>query len=358
MRYAPCSDGDMRTLPRLSMLLAAVALTACSATADETAAAPIGGEEADFGSADLIGPSPKGEAVRYPIVLVHGFGASPKQGGFHGLPEALRADGHKVYVADLPPFQSTEVRAGFLKTTVDQAIAEGALRVNILAHSMGGLDARVLVSGMGYGDRVAVLTTVSTPHHGTKIADAALDVLDRLRPNEEGVDGFFSFLARSYSDLSGDLSARGAFLSLSERASADFNTKHPDDPRVLYQSLAGVSSAFGIPNDNDLPACQSTYYSRSSGKAAYPGKGGRTDAMNLLLKAGALIVARGDRELRPNDGVVTVESARYGLFLGCIPADHLAVVGADPLKRSNRWTGFSHVRFYRNLAFDLARRGY
>ena len=70
------------------------------------------------------------------------------------------------------------------------------------------------------------------------------------------------------------------------------------------------------------------------------------------------MISRGLGELRPNDGLVTVDSAKHGIFLGCIPADHLGEIGEDALKRPNKLTGFSHTRFYRNLAFDLARRGF
>src|SRR6185369_6230360 len=44
-------------------------------------------------------------------------------------------------------------------------------KVNILAHSMGGLDARFAIARLGLADRVASLTTVATPHRGTALAD-------------------------------------------------------------------------------------------------------------------------------------------------------------------------------------------
>jgi triacylglycerol lipase len=56
--------------------------------------------------------------------------------------------------------------------------------------------------------------------------------------------------------------------------------------------------------------------------------------------------------------VSTVESAKWGKFRGCIPADHLDQVGQINDRRPDRHTGFDFVRFYRNIAFDLAARGY
>src|SRR5436190_277798 len=47
-------------------------------------------------------------------------------------------------------------------------------KVIIIAHSMGGLDARYMISRLGMADRVAALVTLSTPHHGSPYADWCL----------------------------------------------------------------------------------------------------------------------------------------------------------------------------------------
>ena len=78
---------------------------------------------------------------------------------------------------------------------------------------------------------------------------------------------------------------------------------------------------------------------------------GRADGMDITLRPIAPITAHGT-ELRPNDGMVTVESAKWGLFHGCIPADHLDEVGQG----GDEWlaTGFDHLAFYRDIAAGLA----
>ena len=43
--------------------------------------------------------------------------------------------------------------------------------VNVIAHSMGGLDARYMITHLGMAEQVRSLTTVATPHHGTFVAD-------------------------------------------------------------------------------------------------------------------------------------------------------------------------------------------
>jgi triacylglycerol lipase len=59
----------------------------------------------------------------------------------------------------------------------------------------------------------------------------------------------------------------------------------------------------------------------------------------------------------PNDGVSTVESAKWGEFRGCYPADHLDQVGQIKDSGIDKSTGFDFLNFYRMVAFDLARRG-
>ena len=49
----------------------------------------------------------------------------------------------------------------------------GAEREHIIAHSMGGLDARHAIAHVpGLAGRVATLVTIGTPHRGSPVADA------------------------------------------------------------------------------------------------------------------------------------------------------------------------------------------
>ena len=61
----------------------------------------------------------------------------------------------------------------------------------------------------------------------------------------------------------------------------------------------------------------------------------------------------------PNDGLVTVKSARWGRFLGCIPAAHLEEVG-QPLGVAPGSVGdvkFDHLVFFRRLVAFLRAGG-
>jgi triacylglycerol lipase len=294
-----------------------------------------------------LGPEPAGEATTYPIVLAHGFDASPEnRWGFYGVEEALVADGHTVYVAQVPPYNAVEVRAGYLAEQVDAVLAQtGAPRVNLVAHSMGGLDGRYLISSLGYGGKVASLTTISSPHQGSAVADVALKLLPGVA--DDAINALARAWGRTYSEVADETDLRAALTALSEDNAPGFNAANPDDPQVFYQSWAGVSSVFGIPGPWDEAACE--------GKRLADPRGG-ADRMDLTLIPMAAMVAHG-AELRPNDGMATVEGAKLGLFRGCIPADHLDEVGQIKHDGPDEHTGFDAARFYRNLAFDLAERG-
>lgn len=303
-------------------------------------------------AAPPIGPEPEGDVTRHPIVFHHGFaGGHDWIFAWNAVEETLEEDGHVVEVTAVPPFDTVEVRTEYLREAVDRVLAEtGAEKVNIIAHSMGGLDARHLVSALGYGDRVASITTISTPHRGTNVADLTL----ALTPGaaDDAVDAFFRLVGRRISDAADSENVRGALIDLSEANADAFDAAHPDDPRVHYQSWAGVSSVLGLARYRDsaevVEACEGRLFIHE----------GTFDRMRPEYWATAPAVAH-FTERRPTDGLVSVESSRHGEFLGCIPADHSEEVGQYVGDDGpNRNTGFDHRRFYRNVAYDLAGRGF
>src|SRR5262249_10471916 len=98
--------------------------------------------------------------------------------------------------------------------------------INVIAHSMGGLDARYLLSRLGLGDRVRSLTTIATPHHGTAAADwfchhfrKRVPLLLTLEAFGLNVDGFR------------DCQTESCRL---------FNEQTPDAPGVRYFSYGGA----------------------------------------------------------------------------------------------------------------------
>ena len=114
---------------------------------------------------------------------------------FKGIKPHLEAHGFTVFHPNQDFAGAVELRSGQLKQRVEEALTvSGASKVHIIAHSMGGLDARRMIVDLGMADKVASLTTIGTPHRGTILADHVLsqggvllmDFLNRVT----NVDGF------------------------------------------------------------------------------------------------------------------------------------------------------------------------
>lgn len=299
-------------------------------------------------NADPLGPDPIGQKTKFPIILAHGFMGSPTNfWAFLGVKEALEADGNIVIAAEVPPFHSSQVRGGHLGDAVDEVLTTtGATKVNIIAHSMGGLDARFLASpgGLDFGDKIASITTISSPHQGAKIADVGLKLTPQIA--DKALDALLGLVGRSFSNNAEEASFRESLASIAVSKMGEFNENTPDHSSVFYQSWAGISSVTGIANRKASDHCDKKMLLNE----------GTYDHADPLLWATLPFAAEGTKSL-PNDGLVSVQSAKWGEFKGCIPADHLDEVGQIS-DESDLDTGFDHIRFYRNLADDLAQRGF
>jgi triacylglycerol lipase len=122
-------------------------------------------------------PLPQPRPVPAPaeaVVLVHGFMGFDKiellgrrLAYFRGIAPRLQAMGVKVYVTRVPPLASVPERAARL---AEQIAALPERRVVVIAHSMGGLDARWAIGRLGLAPRIAALVTIGTPHRGAPLA--------------------------------------------------------------------------------------------------------------------------------------------------------------------------------------------
>lgn len=113
----------------------------------------------------------------YPIILVHGIAVKDfkKFKAFGRIERVLRQQGYCVYTAKTDGFGTIEHNAEKLKEEIKKILNEyNVQKVNIIAHSKGGLDARYMIKELGMANCVASLTTLCTPHKGSKIADSIL----------------------------------------------------------------------------------------------------------------------------------------------------------------------------------------
>jgi len=119
----------------------------------------------------------EGCATKYPILFVHGVGfRDRKYLNYWGrIPSALEQKGATIYYGRQDSWGSIEHNAITLKDNIEKLLADvGCEKINIIAHSKGGLEARYAISSLGMADKIASLTTLATPHRGSKTVDLLL----------------------------------------------------------------------------------------------------------------------------------------------------------------------------------------
>lgn len=214
--------------------------------------------------------------TKYPILMIHGTGVRDfKHIDYWGrVRAALEAEGARVFTGGQDAWATVETNSAVLALRVMEVLDEtGAEKLHIIAHSKGGLDARYMVSSLGMAPYVASLTTVSTPHHGSRTMDA----LCRLPQWLFRLGGFFVNLwYRILGDRDPDFRAVcGQFTTAWAEA---FNRANPDAEGVLYRSYGGVMNR----STSDVFMCWQHF-----------------------------IIQRVEGD---NDGLVTLESARWTNF--------------------------------------------
>ncbi len=281
---------------------------------------------------NLIGGRPTAAlTTNYPVVFTHGLLGFDRKLGFSYLRHIanhLRAQGVDFYVTEVSPAHSVAFRAQQLAAQIDKILAtSSAKRVNLIGHSMGGLDCRYLISTLGYGDRVASLTTIATPNQGTALADYGLAVISASIYAR--IDPILAALSRDFSEQ--DINLHAALESMSKTyVQKTFNPENPDDARVFYQSYAGMAQK------------------EPAGKHKDP-----SDQIRPLLRKSWEYLHEQEGS---NDGLVSVESAKWGNFKGTLHADHFDQLGYRELATSSR--DFDHRALFREIVGDLRASGF
>ncbi len=320
------------------------------------------------GCVDAVTAAARNAPTRYPVLLVNGIDNSPLFRWNERIVRMMHErGGHQVFVATLPPFAPPRVRVPMLwKRIREVQRATGAEHVNLICHSLGGLDCRYLVSPGGFAldggdvdpDVVVSVTTVGTAHRGTQVADAALG-LGAQGEQARILDDLASLAGDWFGDapLESDASLRDALRALSRAEAPAFNAAITDRDGVFYQSWAGYSRPFGKASPTHDAALRALcrVSEEDDGLSDFRAH----DYMALALTPFTELAGRNDTDgIEPNDGLTSLSSARWGEFRGCIPADHMEQLGAQNLPDVNVRTGFDVARFYSNVAADLAERGF
>jgi len=258
--------------------------------------------------------------LKYPVVLVHGIVAYDRDEGhyiFWGrIPHVLREHGVKVFFGNTDSWGNYESNAEKLKTTIETVLQQtNSEKVNIIAHSKGGIDSRYLIWKYDFGDKVASLTTISTPHRGAEIADL---IFKQEFIHSEITIKALAIFGELYGDTNPDLYNVNYYLTTEKMK--EFNEEVVMDPRVYFQSLyTTIDNKF-----NTLMSVSGYLYLKSvSGE---------------------------------NDGVVSEYSARWGGNPRKIAS---GVSHADIIDyKREKVSGIDIPDIYLDIAHDLAERGF
>jgi triacylglycerol lipase len=285
--------------------------------------------------------------LQAPLVLVHGiFGFDQLTLGrvrvadyFRLIPDALREAGQVVpRPPQLNPAGSIAQRASDLKRYLEDENNADVFGkpVHLVAHSMGGLDCRYMISKLGMAGRVLSLTTIGTPHHGSPVADLVLAAADPIlsqkspsQTEDRPSGGHFAQdlirkVQKAFVERLG-VNLRG-IRDLTIDACTRFNTDVPDCPTVRYFSLAGQ---FEPPRILDKP----------------------------ISVLGLFHDFIRDREGN-NDGLVSVKSATFGQcreswkYLGTWEGNHFRLInwGANMMPSPLELADAAIVEKYKELA--------
>ena len=148
----------------------------------------------------------------------------------------LEEMGCKVYLSNQDCNAEIETNGAYITRRIQEILAEtGAEKINIIAHSKGGLDSRWAVSHLEDASCVASLTTLASPHHGSKTVDFLLKFPDFLVR-------FVGFCADIWCRFIGDQhpASYRVFHALTTARAAEFNRSTPNRASVYYQSYAFV----------------------------------------------------------------------------------------------------------------------
>ncbi|MBE6533185.1 MAG: alpha/beta fold hydrolase [Ruminococcaceae bacterium] len=258
-------------------------------------------------------------ATKYPIILAHGVAAKQVRilNAFGQIGKKLEEEGHKVYIADTDGFGSIENNAAQLKRFAERVMAEcGVKKVNIIAHSKGGLDSKYMITELGMEDSVASLTTLCTPHKGSIIASWIWRLPNWLKR-------WFAFWINSFYKIV-------------------LRDEHPDAMTACDQ-LRAVDESEETLQFSYKVYCQS--YSSTIEKAR--------DCFIMALP----MKFQKHFENLESDGLVTEESTKFGNYRGkCldIPVSHVQIIDIFSKKSQKE----KIYEFYRQVCRELADMGF
>jgi triacylglycerol lipase len=285
--------------------------------------------------------------TRYPILLIHGLFGFDRIGRFalfHDVKQALRDSDAQVFVPQLSATHDNEVRGEQLLIQIERVLkGTGASKVNLIGHSQGALASRYAAALAP--EKVASVTSVSGPNHGSELADSLRKALVPGRLPEHVAQDLATHFAKWLSLLSGQpglpQSAVAALNALTTEGVGQFNKKYPQGlppvwggqgvdqvNGVHYYSWSGTIQGDLMANLRPLDPVQSVCHALSS---------------HFVVDAGQ------------NDGFV----GRYSSHLGTVICSNYPFNHLDSLRRTTgpRQLSPDPVKLYTDHAMRLRDAG-
>ena len=262
--------------------------------------------------------------TKYPILMVHGvFFRDFRYLNYWGrIPRELKRNGATVYYGQQQSAAAVEDSGKELAARIREILEEtGCEKVNIIAHSKGGLDSRAAIAHCGMAPYVATLTTINTPHRGCIYAEYLLNKVPEAA--RQKVAAAYNAALKRLGDENPDFLA--AVTDLTESACLARNETTPDMPGVVYESV--------------MSYCKKAQHGKFPLNVTYP------------------IVKHFDGK---NDGLVFVESAKWGTEFTLLEPERKRGITHGDVVDLNRQNipGFDVRELYVNLVADLKKRGY
>ena len=262
--------------------------------------------------------------TKYPILFVHGvFFRDSKHFNYWGrIPRALKARGATVYYGEhqsaLAVADSAHELAARVRYILDRY---GCEKVNIIAHSKGGLDCRYAISEFGIAPHVASITTINTPHRGCLFADRLLSLAPQKL--KKYVSTAYNVTLRDLGDEDPDFMAAVTDLTAAECQKRNEKLTFPEG--IYAQSVGSILKKW---HTGQFPLNLSYHYVK---KYDGPNDG---------------LVGEGSFEWGEKYTLVDVVEGKHGVSHG----DVIDFTRADV-------PGFDVLEFYSALVEDLKNRG-
>lgn len=262
--------------------------------------------------------------TKYPVLLVHGvFFRDNRILNYWGrIPAELKKNGAVIYYGGQQSALSIEDSSKELAKKIEEIVAStGCGKLNIIAHSKGGLDSRYAITHLGCAKYVATLTTINTPHRGCIFAEA---LLNTVKPRIKNfIEKLYNETYYALGDDSPDFMA--AVTDLTNSRCEEFNKNTPDSSEVVYRSVSSKAKDF---RSGRFPL-----------NVSYP------------------VVKKYDGD---NDGLVALESAKWGeSFKAVYPKGRRGITHADMIDLNREdIKGFDVREFYVQMVAELKDQGF